>query len=86
MGTHKISFEFPSDVLVALSESENEFKQRVKIAMAVELYRMEKVTLGKAAQIAGLSLLQFETFLSENEIAISQLTFDEVMEDSKKLK
>ncbi len=86
MGTHKISFEFPSDVLVALSESENEFKQRVKIAMAVELYRMEKVTLGKAAQIAGLSRLQFETFLSENEIAISQLTFDEVMEDSKKLK
>jgi predicted HTH domain antitoxin len=85
MGVKKISFEFPNDILLAIDETEKELKQRVKIALAVQLYKLQKLTLGKASQIAGLSRLEFENVLAENEISISNLTLEDVLNDSKKL-
>jgi predicted HTH domain antitoxin len=86
MEKQTINIDFPSDILLALNETEDELKQRIKIELAVRLYNLQKLTIGKAAQIAGLSRLQFEKILSENEVPISNLTIDDVIEDSKKLK
>jgi predicted HTH domain antitoxin len=69
-----------------LNETENELRQRIRLALAVQLYTTQKLTVGKAAQIAGLSRLHFETVLSENETPISNLTAAEVMDDIVKLK
>lgn len=85
MNTQTISIDFPSDILLALNETESEFKQRIKIALAMRLYKLQKLTIGKAAQLSGLPRFEFETILSENEIPISNLTLNDVMEDSKKL-
>jgi predicted HTH domain antitoxin len=86
MEKQTINIDFPSDILLALNETEDELKQRIKIELAVRLYKLQKLTIGKAAQLAGLSRLQFEKMLSENEIPISNLTIDDVIKDSKKLK
>ena len=86
MNTQSISVDFPADILLALNETENELRQRIRLVLAVQLYKTQKLTVGKAAQIAGLSRLQFETVLSENEIPISNLTAAEVMDDIAKLK
>jgi predicted HTH domain antitoxin len=43
------------------------------------------LTIGKAAQLCGLSRLEFESLLSDNQISISNLTLDNVISDSKKL-
>jgi predicted HTH domain antitoxin len=86
MEKQTINIDFPSDILLALNETEDELKQRIKIELAVRLYKLQKLTIGKAAQVAGLSRLQFENLLSENEIPISDLTIDEVIKDSIKLK
>lgn len=86
MNTQKITIDFPSDILLALNETEAELAQRIKTSLAMRLYSLEKLTIGKAAQISGLSRFEFETLLSENGIPISNLTISDVMEDSKKLK
>ena len=86
MNTQTISIEFPSDIFLALNETESEIKQRIKISLAIRLYKLEKLTIGKAAQISGLSRLQFETLLSEYEVPISNLTIDDVISDIEKLK
>ncbi len=86
MNTQTISIDFPADILLALNETENELKQRIKIALAIQLYKLQKLTIGKAAQISGLSRLQFETILSENEVPISNLTIGDVIDDIEKLK
>jgi len=86
MNTQTISIDFPSDIFLALNETESEIKQHLKILMAVRLYKLEKLTIGKAAQIAGLSRLQFETILSGNEVPISNLTIEDVISDIEKLK
>ncbi|WP_417908523.1 UPF0175 family protein [Candidatus Electronema sp. PJ] len=85
MNTQQISVDFPADILLALNETENQLIQRIKLALAVQLYKAQKLTVGKAAQIAGLSRLQFETALAEQEIPLSNLTADEVLDDISKL-
>ncbi|WP_162416243.1 UPF0175 family protein [Cyclobacterium roseum] len=86
MTLQTINIDLPSDILLTLNESEVELKKRIKISLAVQLYIQKKVTIGKAAQIAGLSRFQFETLLSENEISISSLEIDDVFGDIEKLK
>lgn len=81
-----INIDLPSDILLTLNESEDELKKRIKISLAVQLYIEKKVTIGKAAQIAELSRLQFETLLSENKIPISFLEIEDVLDDIEKLK
>jgi predicted HTH domain antitoxin len=86
MNTQTISIDFPSDILLALNETEAELKLRIKTSLAMRLYKLQKLTIGKASQLSGLSRFEFETLLSENEIPISNLTIDDIMDDCKKLK
>jgi predicted HTH domain antitoxin len=81
-----ITVDFPSDIYLALNEDESELKQSIKISFAIRLYQMKKLTIGKAAQLAGLSRLEFDNLLSENKIPISNLGIDDVNNDARKLK
>ena len=86
MNTQAITIDFPSDILLTLNENENELKQDIKIALAIRLYKLQRLTIGKAAQIAGMSHFNFECLLSDNEVPISALTIDDVINDAAKLK
>ena len=86
MNTQTIKIDFPADILLALNETELELKKRIKISLAIRLYKLQKLTIGKASQIAGLSRLEFENILSENEIPISNLTIEDINQDIAKLK
>ena len=86
MNTQTITVDFPSDILLTLNENENELKNDIKLSLAIRLYRLQKLTIGKAAQIAGLSHFDFETVLSDNGVSISNLTIDDVLNDAKKLR
>lgn len=85
MNTKRISIDLPADILLTLNKNENELKKDIKISLAINLYRVQKLTIGKAAQLCGLSRFEFETLLSENEIPISNLNIDDVLADSQKL-
>jgi predicted HTH domain antitoxin len=63
MASQTITIDFPSDIFLALYETESEIKQRIKVLLAIRLYNLQKVTISKAAQISGLTRLQFETLL-----------------------
>lgn len=71
---------------MALNESEKELKSRIKIILAIQLYKLQKLTIGKASQLSGLSRFEFEKELSKNKISISNLTKEDVLNDSEKLK
>lgn len=86
MSTQTISLDFPDDILLALNESENDLKKRIKLILAIQLYKLQKLTIGKAAQLSGISRFEFEKELSTNKISISSLTEDDVLNDITKLK
>lgn len=81
-----ITIDFPADIFLALNTDETELKQNIKTSLAVQLYQSQKLTIGKAAQLAGLSRLEFENLLSINKIPISNLTLDDINKDISKLK
>lgn len=86
MNTQEIRINLPSDILLTLNETENELKQNIKISLAIRLYSLKKITIGKAAQISGLSRFEFENILATHNISISNLTVEDVLNDSQKLK
>ena len=86
MNVKSINIELPSDILLTLNESEQELKKRIKLSLAIQLYMQEKITIGKAAQIAEINRLQFEDLLAENHIPISNLEINDVIEDIQKLR
>jgi|GEM_PF-1096921 len=86
MALQNFAIDLPSDILLTLNLSEKELKQRIKYALAIQLYTQLKVTIGKAAQIAELSRFEFETMLAENNVPISTLELEDVLLDVEKLK
>jgi predicted HTH domain antitoxin len=45
-----------------------EMKRELKIASAVELYKSGEISLGKAAEIAGITVLEFKELLANRGI------------------
>jgi len=86
MTLQTINIELPSDILLTLNESEFELKKRIKLSLAIQLFTQQKITIGKAAQIADMTRFQFETLLSEHNIPISNLEIEDVLNDIEKLK
>jgi len=85
MNTQEFRIDLPSDILLTLNETEGELKQNIKIAIAMRWYVLKKLTLGKAAQVAGLSRYEFENVLAEHNIPISNLSVEDVLGDARKL-
>ena len=71
----------PEDILQATRMSDEELKQEI----AVMLFQKEKLTLGQAAQLAGMSKLQFQHLLASRQIAV-HYDIDEFEEDLQTLK
>jgi predicted HTH domain antitoxin len=67
-GTVKFSVEIPDSVLLALNENEEELIAKMKIFSALEYYRQNKLSLGKAAEFASLSTARFVEILGEYAI------------------
>ena len=86
MRNQTISVDFPNDILLALNESENDLKKRIKITLAIQLYNLQKLTIGKASQLSGMSRLEFEKELSKNKISISTLNEEDILRDIEKLR
>ncbi len=58
METVTITLSFPRSVLVAAGVREQELDRFVREAIAVELYRQGRLSLGKAAELAGFATKQ----------------------------
>ena len=57
----------------------------VRVASAVELYRVGKVTLKQAAEIAGVCVEDFMKLLSRRKVSILNWTLNELKEELRSL-
>ncbi|POQ98385.1 hypothetical protein AU468_13600 [Alkalispirochaeta sphaeroplastigenens] len=67
-GTVKVNLEIPDSVLLALNENENELVAKMKVFSALEYYRQNKLSLGKAAELANVSTARFTEILGQHDI------------------
>lgn len=83
-----VSFTINDDILLALRESAQEFTQDLRFLSALMWYRKGKLSLGKAAELAGYTKLDFiERMKLENEpiFDYNEDEMDEVFADAAKL-
>lgn len=71
-----IPIDVPSELMIALNESEEELKSHFQLTIALNLFRARKLTLGKAIQLSGLA---------KSKILISGLHSDQIIADVEKL-
>lgn len=59
MQTVSLKLEVPSELLTLLRKSRREMEREAQVWFALELFRQKKVSAGKAAELAGVSLEEF---------------------------
>lgn len=76
-----LTIEYPDEILVSLKETQDDFSEELKIAAAVKLYEMGKLSSGKAARLAGMDKISFLKILGKYQVSIS--TLEEFKKDMK---
>ena len=73
-----IEVALPEDVFSALRKSPQEVARDLRIAAAVEWYAQGLVSQGKAAELAGLSRMEFLDELAKRKVPVIQMTVEEL--------
>ncbi len=79
METVTITLSFPKSVLAVAGVREQELDRFVREAIAVELYRQGRLSLGKAAELAGFATKQeMLTVLAKHTVWLDYTAHDAV--------
>jgi len=83
-----ISFPIQENILLSVKETKEEFTKEILFLSALFFYRKRRLSLGKAAELAGYSRVEFiEKLQKEDEYIFdyNQEELDEIFEDSHKI-
>ncbi len=70
MNTETISFEVTQDLLASLKLGSAALGQHMRLLTAIAYFQDKKLSLGKAAQLAGLNRLRFMDGLAEKGVVV----------------
>lgn len=76
-----IKIPYPENMPDALHETPEEFERGAKIAMAVKLYEMKKLSSGMAASLLGIERVSFLLLLHHYNVPAIDLTEEELQGD-----
>jgi predicted HTH domain antitoxin len=77
MTPETIIFEIPPDLLAALKIGAGDLGRNIRLMAAIAYFQEKKLSLGKAAQLAGMNRLAFMDVLAERGIVV--FDYDESM-------
>jgi predicted HTH domain antitoxin len=65
----RIQLDIPDEVLLSLEETPETLAQEVRVAAAVKLYELGKLSSGRAAQLAGMPRVEFLMVLGRYQVS-----------------
>lgn len=71
---HTLTIPYSDDLLLSLKESPEEFAAEARLLLAVKLYELGKVSTGRAAELAGISRVEF--FFALGRFGLSPIGVD----------
>jgi predicted HTH domain antitoxin len=85
MAMARVQLEIPEEILYTLNESTAEFTLQMRLFTALQLFKRHKLSLGKAAKLAGMDKEQFMIELDKNEIPLIDYDPDELEDELERL-
>lgn len=76
-----IQLELPEEPLLSLKQTPEHFALEIKRLAAVKLFELGRLSSGRAAQLAGLSRVEFLLTLQQYQVAPFQLSAAELQQD-----
>ena len=83
MQTVSLEVKVPAELLALLRKSRSEMEHEAQLWIALELFRQRKVSAGRAAELAGLSLVDFMDITREHQIEWAAYTDEELETELK---
>ena len=80
---YKLQRAYPDNLPDALLETREEFEKEAKMALAVKLFEMKRISSGIAAKIAGMNRVAFLLELHKYGVPMIDLTEEELLSDLK---
>ncbi len=77
----KMELTVAEDILMALNEKPAEFLKDMRTFAAVKFFEVGKLSLGKAAELAEMSKLDFIELLSKHRVSVYNYPPEELEED-----
>lgn len=76
-----IKFSLPDEAVVALKRDPDQLAEEIRLAAAMKLYELGRLSSGAAAALAGVPRVVFLSKLADYGIATFKLSAEELTED-----
>ncbi len=76
-----ITIHCPDEVLISLKEDTEAFSKELRVAAAMKLFELGRLSSGRAAQLAGMSRIAFLNTAADYHVSIFDASTDELNED-----
>nr|WP_228060581.1 MULTISPECIES: UPF0175 family protein [unclassified Coleofasciculus] len=73
-----IQLDIPEEILISLKETPETIARELQILAAVKLFELGKLSSGRAAQLAGISRVEFLMLLGRYQVSPFSLTTEEL--------
>ncbi|MFE1743823.1 UPF0175 family protein [Coleofasciculus sp. H7-2] len=77
----QLTINYPETLPDALQQTQEQFEQEAKMAMAVKLFEMKRISSGMAATLVGTDRVSFLLNLHRYRVAMIDLTEEELLSD-----
>jgi predicted HTH domain antitoxin len=76
-----VNLDIPEETLISLKTDAESFARDLKLLGAMKLFELGKLSSGRAAQLAGMTRVEFLLALRHYQVSPFQMTAEELRED-----
>lgn len=73
-----LKIPYPNDLPKALGKTREEFERELKFLVAAKLYELGRISSGRAAELAGVSRVEFLNHLGRYRISLFNYSLEEL--------
>lgn len=78
---HTLSLPYPDDLLITSGKSPSELEAELTFLLAVKLFELRRLSLGKAAEFCNMDKLRFMYELGRLQIPVINLDNDQIADE-----
>lgn len=78
---HSLSIPYPDDLLITSGKSPRDLEAELAFLLAVKLFELHRLSLGKAAAFCGMDKLRFMYELGRLQVPVINLDDDQIADE-----